>query len=425
MSRIIFGSVDLGGESIFLDDGERITDVINGRLYRFSDVDQIQSIRIVEQMWKSILITTDSSFIWLSMQDRFWIFDIKTFTFGSSGDTIIQEVRTFGEGLDPTEAFSFFFGSIGNSFELTINDWKDRVTVYFTRETPDMVRGSDGRYYNMITGDLVDDPIEELSVVIPVDYDNSIYNIELSTKSIIVAFNRFGDISWSTDIGGSGSIIQYNRLSIPCSLVPSDDSIEIKTIVNNLIVDRRLDEMITYQMDFSNYSNYFAGQKIYFVFGDDTPYYQPKSEGYFNLKTRLMEDIPEFPLVEVRIPPEIVELQVTIRTNPAGFGEASIDQHNWIRISDRPVTDDVFSIKIQEDSLRNSLYTLARSLYDPIPIPNVIGEYRRITLEEARQIVGTIAVPPLFQPFSGPPGSPNRIVTIVDPSGNKFFYVDQ
>ena len=107
---------------------------------------------------------------------------------------------------------------------------------------------------------------------------------------------------------------------MPCSLIPSNDSIEITTITDNLIVDRRLDQMIGYQMDFSNYSNYFTGRKIYFVFGDDAPYYQPKSERYFNLKTRLTEEIPEFPLVEVRIPPEIVQPQITICTNSIGFG---------------------------------------------------------------------------------------------------------
>jgi hypothetical protein len=79
--------------------------------------------------------------------------------------------------------------------------------------------------------------------------------------------------------------------------------------------------------------------------------------------------------------------------------------------------------------IQQSLERLIAHVYGKqVSEPNYLGEYERISFETAgnllqNHLIARFEVSTLFQPFAGPPGTPNRLVLLTGTEGKKYFIV--
>ncbi len=395
--------------------------------------------------WESIQVELDNGqFPVISMQDEHWIDVIPDF----DRNSIIRNVESVGNGKEPTSTLDEIREFIGQPFQNFIDQYVNTVTLYSNdgAENGVSIMGTDDEFYDPFDGRIEANPppLDTPTLQFPLDYSNSIYTIITNGGLVVASFDRMGNVVHEKETGiPDQDILGYGTIRLPLSLHVQNEEIEMSPALKNSIVESRLSKIQDHLWD--NRGN------TYFVWNSPIPYYRENPRDRFiNMETReLLDDLPEGDLVMIpRMDDNLENLQLIVETtwltgiigsqqNERDFGDHIVlgESNRWPLYSRKTYnyrdiiplipsyrSNELSTVQKSSERLMSHLYNL------PLEEPDILDGYARSDLSTINRLlqeqkIARFDVNIVLQPFAGPPGTPNKVLTFLTDDRRKLFVV--
>ncbi len=425
-------------------------------------------ISLLESPYNPVIVKTSTGEILFEMRDSNWVYRLQFFP-----DLPVSQIENYYVVSIPGRLLPS--GLIRN-LDFTLNNpqvWNDlidnypvEVSLYAKNRQPDgtnsfAYRATDGRYYDAISGQLV---LEECGIFgeFPLLERVSLYGVEEESRDIITEVDRLGNLINSIGMGESGLIINKYLLRLPNDLIPENNRIALQPSVRNIIFEHRIDVLIEYGGNFDGYEILAHKPNWLFVYGDQSLPFHREENGYVDINGNPFTLPPEAEIREVildTIPGwsfliyqldnnqtvslgynnDTIEEIDRIETGPSNGGD------EIVRVYPLTIIDERILITIQrriqngqtDENLsffeptvrinRQVLEELIMRLYDVNGAePGILAGYSRVSYSVFSQLlrdqqIQDYLVNNIFQPFAGPPGTPNRIIIFTTVDGRQLF----
>jgi hypothetical protein len=438
----------------------------------------------VETKIRPVVLTTENGFVLVEFNDSNWIRRSTCFPDDNvSIETITQIDVSSGRGRHPIEFLDEIRTGISwRSFQARhIN----KVSVHWNGQNL-AYHGKEGEYYNPTTGRSLPTYTSVDRISIPILF--GIYLVQIDTldpgqeirQCSIAGFDSVGRMRFLYSFGNaSRRIVQVLPLKYPLSLTRlvenSESSIELLTSIQYTLVDSALLQMCRDEIPIANYSRppentlFFSSllaeppicirNDICFVLGGP-PVPIPREnlspieypiEGYSSIVVYRTSN-NEVVLTGINSGGRTIEIR-RVQLQPEddsddnrivwhGSVVSPRGQDPLLRSIEERVQDEyemseeeiplVRKVEVRtEPIVRLAFGCFMAHVYGlPLPCPEMLDGHLRISYEDSkllfdREEVVRCEVDPVLQPFAGPPGTLNRILTILTLKREKYFTVCQ
>jgi len=330
---------------------------------------------------------------------------------------------------------------------------KYKVTLYWDNDESCAYMGVDNQFYDALTGQLIGDAGYETLILIPLFHNRRPYLIIEDQSEVIVVPDPHGKIDYSLRTGVSDTISNILIMYYPRNLLPEHDSLELIKVNYAFIFEHRISVLMDYSQSFDDYNSLLVKKRYWFNFNSPIPFDPDTLLDIYGNPVTLSDNIRELfadnasviynldngysvSAGSVNRKPYEVDRVITTQLNGSGIitrvfsliseGEAILREIQR-RIRKRE-TDENLAIPERKYLINQKvLEELIIRLYGAKPSdPVILGGYTRINYQRYLTLlrldrIKESKINPLFQPFAGTPGTPNRILTITTKTGERFF----